>query len=69
MKNIYIKYKILIIFLLLLLFIGYYVYYKYSLNEPFTTENKICCIYAYHEKNDLYKNNFVHFIHDKKIKK
>jgi hypothetical protein len=64
MKNIYIKYKIIIILLLLLLFIGYYVYYKYSLNEPFTTENKICCIYAYHEKNDLYKNNFVHFLNN-----
>jgi hypothetical protein len=26
------------------------------------TENKIACIYAYYEKNDLYKNNFKYFL-------
>jgi hypothetical protein len=33
-----------------------------NFNEQFTTENKICCIYAYYEKDPMYKNNFNFFL-------
>jgi hypothetical protein len=31
-------------------------------NEYFTTRNKVCCLYAYYEKNELYKTNFEYFL-------
>ena len=40
----------------------YNIYNKMNFNEQFTTENKICCIYAYYEKDPMYKNNFNFFL-------
>ena len=33
-----------------------------KLSEKFSNNNKYCCIYAYYEKNDLYKENFIFFL-------
>jgi hypothetical protein len=33
-----------------------------KLLEKFYEDNKYCCIYAYYEKDDLYKNNFIYFL-------
>ena len=30
--------------------------------DTFTNENRMCCFYAYYEKNELYKNNFIYFL-------
>jgi hypothetical protein len=30
--------------------------------EYFSAKNKVCCLYAYYEKNDLYKSNFQYFL-------
>jgi hypothetical protein len=33
-----------------------------KLYENFLLNNKYCCIYAYYEKNNLYKENFIYFL-------
>ena len=39
------------------------IFQKSSYNiDSFTTNNYICCIYCYFEKNDIYKNNFIYFL-------
>jgi hypothetical protein len=37
-------------------------YYNILSKEHFTTDNKICCLYAYYEKDNLYKQNFEYFL-------
>ena len=50
---------ILIIIILIVLFL------LYSKSELFTNDNnKLCCIYAYYEKDELYKDNFLYFLNN-----
>jgi hypothetical protein len=61
------------IFIFILIYIIFYklnfICKKYNIkkihNELFTNssrKNKYCCIYAYYEKDDLYKDNFIFFL-------
>ena len=64
--------KILLIYFfifLIVLFLGIYLFKKMEfekdMKESFSnsySNNKLCCLYAYYEKNDLYKNNFKYFL-------
>jgi len=49
----------LVIICIILIF---YFLNKIIVQEHFVPSNNICCIYAYYEKNDLYKNNFKYFL-------
>lgn len=69
-KNIYMKITmyIFIIFIVLLLLFFIILCYK-KINEPYDNQtitinnkNKISCLYAYYEKDELYKNNFRYFL-------
>ena len=55
-------FKILII--ILFLTIIFYILNKIikPSREYFSQKNKICCLYAYYEKDELYKNNFKYFL-------
>ena len=64
---------IFILIIILLIIIGFYIfikkyrkeYKKIYQKENFYLEhknNKYCCIYAYYEKDDLYKSNFNYFL-------
>jgi len=33
-----------------------------NINEAFTSQNKVVCLYAYYEKDDLYKSNLQYFL-------
>jgi len=52
--------------LLLILLFLFLIYKILNSNEKFTEtlnmKNKICCLYAYYEKDNLYKNNFEYFL-------
>lgn len=46
---------ILTILIIILLIIIFLIVYFYKKKENFTNPIKICCLYAYYEKNELYK--------------
>jgi hypothetical protein len=58
------------LYLLLSLIIIFYIanilckkrYKNNKLLENFLDDNKYCCIYAYYEKDNLYKENFIYFL-------
>jgi hypothetical protein len=52
---------ILIILILIILFL---LYSKFELFTDNNYDNKLCCIYAYYEKNELYRNNFLYFLNN-----
>lgn len=58
----------LLITIVILLFKKYYeIYTKNKLNKHLTEKfsdqtSNICVLYAYYEKNELYKNNFIYFL-------
>lgn len=58
--NTFITLTMLLISILTLLI---YKYYDKKL-ENFKNSNKICCLYAYYEKNQLYKDNFIYFLNN-----
>lgn len=63
MKNNILFYITLIILIIIL----FYLFNNYLKIEKFTDKkskenNKICCFYAYYEKNELYKNNLKYFL-------
>ena len=61
------KFQILIrsIFIIFIICILFYTYKFFYNTEFFTTHNnKILCLYAYYEKNDLYKNNLQYFLNN-----
>ena len=51
-----------IIIILIVLIILNFKYY-----ENFKDKNKLCCLYAYYEKNNQYKKNFQNFLDNAKI--
>jgi lipopolysaccharide biosynthesis protein len=53
---------LIIILIVILLFIILNLFCKKKRNELFTDKNRICCLYSYYEKNELYKNNFIYFL-------
>lgn len=64
---------ILILILILILIICLLFYnnqkfiYKYNYNNQkfiYNRDNKLCVIYNYYEKNDLYKSNFIYFLNN-----
>ena len=57
-------YIILVMLLITLLIIIAKKYYNILSKEHFTTDNKICCLYAYYEKDNLYKQNFEYFLNN-----
>ena len=45
--------------------LNYYIYNKKHISyENYTNKNKLCCIYAYYEKDDLYRSNFIYFLNN-----
>ena len=54
-----------IIIILIIIVVIFYILNKItknSNNEYFMQKNKLCCLYAYYEKDELYKNNFKYFL-------
>jgi hypothetical protein len=65
MKNYSFFYILLIILIFILLFIIIKKHIDINKKESFSNndkKNKYCCIYAYYEKDDLYKSNFQYFL-------
>jgi hypothetical protein len=58
--NIFITLIMLFISILILIIYKYY----HKKIESFDNSNKICCLYAYYEKNQLYKDNFEYFLNN-----
>jgi hypothetical protein len=61
-KYIFLIFAICIIALLLKIFFALFDFSVETFTENTNAENKYCCIYAYYEKDDLYKDNFQHFL-------
>lgn len=57
MNKIFLSSLVIICIILIFYFLN-----KIITQENFISSNNICCIYAYYEKNDLYKNNFKYFL-------
>jgi len=62
--NIFITLIMLLISILILII---HKYYDKNI-ESFQNYNKICCFYAYYEKNKLYKDNFEYFLNNGLLK-
>ena len=62
--NIFITLIMLLISILILII---HKYYDKNI-ENFHNYNKICCFYAYYEKNKLYKDNFEYFLNNGLLK-
>jgi len=67
MYNLKIIYKYMIYILLLLIIVFYLINIlckkrDNKILEKLSINNKYCCIYAYYEKNNLYKENFIYFL-------
>ena len=58
----HIIYFIVLFLFILFLFILINQFLKIVKYETFKEKNKICCLYAYYEKNDLYKSNLEYFL-------
>ena len=62
------KYLLILIFIIIIFFITNIFCKKYNnyknnkLLENFSKDNKYCCIYAYYEKDYIYKGNFIYFL-------
>jgi hypothetical protein len=52
----------LIILLLIILYLLYNLFFLKELFTDININNKLCCLYAYYEKNEDYKNNFKFFL-------
>ena len=59
--KLYIKILIIILVISIIFYILNKIIRK-STSEYFTQKNKLCCLYAYYEKDESYKNNFNYFL-------
>jgi hypothetical protein len=59
--ELYIKIIIIILVIVIIFYILNKIIRKHS-NEYFSNDNRLCCLYAYYEKDELYKNNFKYFL-------
>jgi hypothetical protein len=57
---------IIIIILIIFTFVNTFLPKNHTKNvyENYQNDNKICCLYAYYEKDDLYKSNLEYFINN-----
>ena len=62
MNTIILELYAILIMLILTLFILLPIKYYSFRKEHFSQGNNICCLYAYYEKDDLYKKNFEYFL-------
>ena len=52
----------MLLYILLICLIFYF--YKSNIDSFEDTNNKICCLFAYYEKNDMYKENLNFFLNN-----